>query len=615
MEIKGITRHSAVRVVFLLCLFGMVKVPADVPGIVETARNQDWVTLQTMLDGAGVENVNATAPDGATALAYAAYRDNVEAARALLEAGADPNAGNDYGVTPIMLAMENRSAAMVKTLLEAGSDPDTASWSGETLLMTAARTGFIEAIRMLLDHGANVNAQDPRRKQSALMWAISFGYPEAARLLVEDGADVNAKTIRLNEDFTPLVLEGYGNSIIHTVPMGGYTPLLFAARTGDMDTVRLLVEHGADVNILSETDGSPLLMAASQGYEELALFLLEQGADPNATDGNGMSALHYALRDGIKALHGLYTTSKDLVCNFGGESFLCRPHETLSKEQLAYINDPNSEVYIVKPKKFDRNKPLPGPNMLKLAAALLEKGADPNTPMIAPPAALRLERNPWFSMRNATPLFLAAASQDLNAVSILLEEAAEPLSSTKMPEDLFVAQVKMPAEDNMVVGSATTLMAAVGMGRRSDFTLEEEEAAIQIAKILISLGADVNAATESGWTPLHAAAFLGSDRLVSFLVEQGAKIDVMTGCGRTPISLAMADRTEGMLDRTLPRIETVELLLELGAGTSPPEGPVGQCIGGRGGLEADQAQNQLVREKIELVQQKLEQRKTGWARP
>ena len=58
-----------------------------------------------------------------------------------------------------------------------------------------------------------------------------------------------------------------------------------------------------------------------------------------------------------------------------------------------------------------------------------------------------------------------------------------------------------------------------------------------------------------------------------------------------------------------------ESVLELGAGKSPPEGPVGQCIGGRGGLEADQAQNQLVREKIELVRRKLEQRKAGWARP
>jgi hypothetical protein len=301
-----------------------------------------------------------------------------------------------------------------------------------------------------------------------------------------------------------------------------------------------------------------------------------------------------------------------MVCNFGGESFLCRPHETLNEEQLAYLADPESEVYVVKPKKYDRNKPLPGPNMLDLVAALLARGADPNVKMKYPPAALRLVRNPWFTMRNATPFFLAAASQDIDAVAMLLEEGADPLVTTDLMEDLFLTQINLPAEDNMVVGNATTLMAAVGMGRRSDLTIDEEENALKIAEILISQGADVNEATETGWTALHAAVFLGSDKLVRYLVEEGATIDVMTGCGRTPMSLALADRTEGMLDRTLPRIETAELLLELGAGDRPPTGPVGHCIGGRGGLEADESQNKLVRDAIQAVKLKLEEKKKNW---
>jgi ankyrin repeat protein len=155
-------------------------------------------------------------------------------------------------------------------------------------------------------------------------------------------------------------------------------------------------------------------------------------------------------------------------------------------------------------------------------------------------------------------------------------------------------------------------MAAVGLGRRADMTNDEEDRALKIAENLIKLGADVNAATETGWTALHAAAFLGSDKLVRFLVEKGAAIDAVNGCGRTPISLALADKTDGMLDRTLPRVDTAELLIELGAGNAPPPAPVGECIGGRGGLEADQTQNEIVTKAIKDIVLKLEERKKKW---
>jgi hypothetical protein len=217
--------------VFLLSLISFSALAQS--DLIDAAKSQDWDSVRSLLNNKGVD-VNATQPDGATALAYAAYWDNVESVELLLKAKADPNIGNDYGVTPLMLASENRSAVMVKTLLESKADPDVAKWSGETLLMSAARTGFMEAIHLLLDHEADINATDPRRGQSALMWAISFGHPDIAKLLIDNGADIDAKTIMLNEDFTPMAIEGYEGAPVQTVPMGGYTPLLFAARVGDI---------------------------------------------------------------------------------------------------------------------------------------------------------------------------------------------------------------------------------------------------------------------------------------------------------------------------------------------------------------------------------------------
>jgi hypothetical protein len=411
-------------------------------------------------------------------------------------------------------------------------------------------------------------------------------------------------------------VEGYMGTTVHTVPMGGYTPLLFAAQAGDVATARMLVEHGANVNVISETDGSPLIMAASQGHEDLAIYLLEAGADPNAVDGNGMTALHYALRDGIKVLHGLIITDKTMVCNFANEDFLCKPLEVLNEEQLAYMKVPNAEVYVVKPGfkyGYNSDKSMPGPNMHNLIGALLASGADPNAKMKFPPEALRLDINPWFTLKDATPFFLAAAAQDNVAAAMLMEEGADPLVNTVIDKDIFNRQLTFPAEDNMVVGNATSLMAAVGLGRRSDMTIDEEDSALQIAQRLIKLGADVNAATETGWTALHAAAFVGANKLIKLLVEEGANVNVMNGCGQTPMGLALANDSTGLLDRTLPRPETAELLLELGAGETPPSGPLGQCVPGRGGLEVDDTRYRVkVRERLKPVILELELRKQKW---
>ncbi|MGY8813810.1 MAG: ankyrin repeat domain-containing protein [Gammaproteobacteria bacterium] len=601
--------------VLLLCIVSLSASAQTDMRLIDAAKSQDWAGVRSLLNEKDI-NINATQADGATAMAFATYWDNIESVQKLLDAGADPNIGNDYGVTPLMLANENRSATMVKTLLEGNADPNVAMWSGETLLMSAARTGFAESIQMLLENGAEINTREPRRGQSALMWAISFGYPDIARILIEHGADINAKTIMLNEEFTPMELEGYSGSTIRAVPLGGYTPLLFAAMVGDVVTARLLVELGADVNAESESDGSPLIMAAALGHEDLAVYLLGKGADPNAVDVNGMTALHYALRDGIKILHGIIITDKTMVCNFANEDFLCKPLEVLNEEQLAYMKVPNVDVYVVKPGfKYgnDTDKSMPGNNMHKLIGALLASGANPNAKMKYPPEALRLDVNPWFTLRNATPFLLAAAAQDTVAAAMLLEEGANPIVNTEIDKDIFIKQVNFPAEDNMVVGNATSLMAAVGLGRRSDMTIDEQDNALLIAKRLINLGADINAATETGWTALHAAAFIGATSLVRLLVEAGAKIDVMNGCGQTPMGLALANDSTGLLDRTLPRPETAEMLLELGAGENPPTGPLGVCVPGRGGLAADATRfREKVKVRLKPVNEELERRKQKW---
>lgn len=552
-------------------------------------------------------NVNAAQPDGATALSWAAYWSNATATRKLLNAGANPNIANDYGVTPLSLACKNRSTEIVRNLLRKDADPNATVWSGETALMTAAKTGDIAIIDALLAAGADVNRREPRREQSALMWAIAFGNPDAAKMLIAKGADVDARTSRLNEEFSAMQLQAYNSNVSGTAE-GGYTALMFAARNDDRATAELLLNYGADVNAMSEIDGSALLIASAAGHEDLALMLLEAGADPHITDASGMTALHFALRDGLKIAHGLTISDGPQACNFGGDPDRCKPLGTLTDKEREYLDDPTSDL-VINRGEIDPREPLPGRNMHRLARSLLDEGADPNAAMKFPPPHLRLARLSMFNLTGATPFFLAAASQDVVAMEMMLQrEGVDSTVKTSLNEDIVDEQMRIHADDNQILGNATLFMAAVGMGRKSDFSPAEEQRAIAAAEKLILRGADVNAVTATGWTALHAAAYIGANTLIRFLVDNGAQIDVTNGCGQTPISLALGTSVDGLLDRTVPQVETAELLLELGAGSSKPAGLVGRCVLGRGGLEADSSQNELVRDRVEEVQKKLEKR-------
>ena len=267
--------------------------------IADAAKRQDETALRALLrDGADVDRPRG---DGATALHWAAYRDDVETVRLLLASGAAVDPANELGVTPLWLAANNGSPAVVEALLAAGADPNRALPSGETPLMNASRTGSAAAVRALLARRADPHAREHAHDQTALMWAASQGHPEVVRLLLAAGARVDVRS-----KVYPQVVSSSGNadrSGVFEVMQGGYTPLLFAARRGDIASARLLVEAGADVDAAAASGTSPLVVAAHSGHGALGAFLLSAGADPGAADA-GYSALHAAVLRGDPVLAG-----------------------------------------------------------------------------------------------------------------------------------------------------------------------------------------------------------------------------------------------------------------------------------------------------------------------
>src|SRR5215831_18987072 len=191
--------------------------------LVDAVKNQDVQQVRALLGQHA--DVNVRSEDGSTALLWAAHWNDLQTAELLVRAGAEANVANDFRMTPLSQACTNASSALVDLLLKAGANPNTPIATGETPIMTCARTGNDEAVRLLIVHGADVNAKEPAQNQTAAMWAAAERHTQVLRTLIEVKADLKAHT------------------------RTGFTPLHFAGRVGDVETARMLLDAGVDVNI------------------------------------------------------------------------------------------------------------------------------------------------------------------------------------------------------------------------------------------------------------------------------------------------------------------------------------------------------------------------------
>jgi ankyrin repeat protein len=246
-------------------------------------------------------DVNATQVDGTTALHWAVRGDDLETADLLIKAGANVKAVNREGVMPMELAALNGNAAMMERLIKAGADPNaTLSKFGDTALMFAARTGKADAIKVLLDHGAQVNAVETWGGTTPLMWAASERHLDAVKMLIAAKADVNAKSYfvpsahgRGFEGATPEPPKP--KQAVEELAGGWMTPLMFAAREGDMEIGKTLVAAGADLNVIAGDGKDALGMAVFNGQYEFASFLIDNHVNVNHADAQRFTPLFWAV--------------------------------------------------------------------------------------------------------------------------------------------------------------------------------------------------------------------------------------------------------------------------------------------------------------------------------
>src|SRR5580765_2025171 len=261
---------------------------ADAAG---AAQKQDLAALRALVQRK--VDVNVAQPDGTTALHWAVVWNNEEAVNLLLRAGADAKARNRYGATPLSEAVTSGSAAMVEALLKAGADPKTLTTEdGETVLMTASRAGNVDVVRILLNRDADVNAREKYKGQTALMWAAAERHPAVVKLLMEHGADWQVRSF----DRETKVPRLSAASSISPIARGGFTALSFAAREGDIESARIMLDGGVDINYGDVDNTSALVVSIMNKQYSFAKFLLDRGADVNVVGGYGRSAI-YAIVD------------------------------------------------------------------------------------------------------------------------------------------------------------------------------------------------------------------------------------------------------------------------------------------------------------------------------
>jgi ankyrin repeat protein len=457
-------------------------------------------------------DVNAADPDGSTALLWATYKVDHELVRALLKSGAKANVTNHYGSTPLTEAVKLADLDLVSMLLDAHADPNSPNQDNQTALMLASNLGSLKIAELLIRRGANVNAIESFRGQTALMWAAGESHPEIVDLLLAHHADVK---VRAKYDDWPRQMTSEPRAQFRQT--GGLTALLYATRSGCYRCAVAIVKAGADINQPNPDGITPLINALDNRSYDIAMYLLDKGANPGAWDMTGRTPLYVAV----------------------------------DMNSYAGPNGAGSGNF----QGFGEGPPPPRPpnkaNAMDLVNRLLAMGVDSNHELTRMrPNGNGRGRFADYMMRGGTgPLLLAAMNYDDEAIKALLAHGAEVDLPNVFQITPLMAATGMSGAVRGGVGSAI-------IGGPGHPQVDAQARAIVTIDLLLDAGANINArVTDSrthtakmvayiqgrdheGQTAIFAAAESGWDKVVKHMIDRGADPKVQDATGKLALDYA-----------------------------------------------------------------------------
>ncbi len=460
---------------------------------------------------------------------------SAEQVAACLRSGADPDAADNLGPTPLHRAsLHATDPAVVAALVEFGADLNARDGDAATPLHHAWGNSNPEVVRELLRLGADPAARDkfgrladPTHCDHWNGWM--FGRvalaPDVARC-IESGADPRARDENGSTPLHHAILGRPHERDADYIP-GSRRP----ERAPDLAVVVRLIESGSDPRTSNDHGNTPLHFAARAGDQAIARFLLEAGADADARDRQGNSPLHEAAGAGDPAMVTLLL-DMGVAVDARGTDGSTPLHQALKRwgtslavaetllEAGADVNAPDGLGRTSLHLAVAERRNIDPAALRRFLARLLSSGADPDVQ----------DNMGW------TPLHLAAYREDPSLAATLLEAGADvTLRRTRKRETPLHTAARH-------TGPATIA-------------------------VLLRGGIDVNAPDESGDTPLHAAAEEGTPTTVEALLAAGADIHAKNASGNTPLYSATRHSWRYALGQQTPRVDTavVRILIQAGA--------------------------------------------------